>query len=465
MPSESAIALPAVRTHAASAALARVAHAGVVVHAATLSVSLSITQIALGAALGAVLLAWAAGDRPFARAPIVVPVLVLTGVAALSVPVAWATGIPPVSLFRATLWKTFLSPLVVLWALALPVPGEDADAPRRRALAALGAWAASALLVGAVAAVQPWTGFDPLYAIGLRDHALRVTAERAAWPDHFHAVGFFGWYALLPQTLIPPLALALALALAAPVPRRLRVLLAAAAVAAAAASLLSLTRVAWIGLGAVLAVLVAGAGLRRARAVAAAAVAAAAIAALVPGIRQRLAGGVTLQANADRELIWRVCADVLRDHPAGVGVGNFGAVAGPYFDRLAPWFVARAGCHDAPLMFLVEGGAPLALAAAAYWLLLARAFLRARRAGDALGRAAALGGLAALAGAFANGLFHDTFQSSDVAYAMGFPIAAAWVIARRDRGLAPSPSPAPPAGKRGRAPVTEAGTAGARSPT
>ena len=35
------------------------------------------------------------------------------------------------------------------------------------------------------------------------------TAERAAWPDHFHAVGFFGWYTLLPETLIPPLALAL----------------------------------------------------------------------------------------------------------------------------------------------------------------------------------------------------------------------------------------------------------------
>jgi O-antigen ligase len=407
------------------------ARAGALAFAALVPISIAGMQIALGVALAGVVLARAGGVRASGRSFLDLPVLLLTGAAFLSVLLAWAAGTPPASLFRATLWKTFLTPLVVARALALALPGEPADAPRGRAVAALAAWAGGALVVGAVAIVQPWTGFDPLFF--LHTTPIRITAERAGWPGGFHALGFFGQYAVLPVNLVPLLALAAGVAALAPIGAARRRLLGAGAAAASVASILSLTRTAWLALAVVSAVLVVAGRRRTARALAGAAVVAV-LALAVPGVRTRLVDGVSLAANADRAFMWEVCGEIRRDHPlTGVGLGNFGKVAGPYFDRRDPAWVVRTACHDVPLTFLVEGG-PLLLAASALWLvLLARGLLRAHlaatAAGDALGRAAAAGALAALAGTLANALFHDVFHASEAAYAIGLALGVGAVLA------------------------------------
>ncbi|WP_248360768.1 O-antigen ligase family protein [Anaeromyxobacter oryzae] len=447
LPSRAGAISPAAASHlpasSVSRAAALAARAGLLAFAFFLPISIAGMQIGLGVAAAGVAVAGALGAPVWRRtAPIAWPVLLLVAAAILSVALAWAAGTRPAGPFRATLWKTFLTPLVVVAALRLERAGDRPDSPRARALAALAAWSAGAIVVGAIALVQPWTGFDPLS--WLHTAPIRTTAERAAWPGHFHALGFFTQYALLPLSLLPPLALALPVCALAPLEPWRRALLGAAAAAAAVASVLSLARSAWVALAVIAGVLVvasARAAPRRVGAWAAAAgTALGAFGLAVPGIRTRVELGSTLAANADRLLIWRVCGEVRADHPwVGTGLGNFGRVAGPYFDRLAPGWLARSACHDAFLSFLVEGG-PLLLAAGVGWFgLLAAGFLRARRAavdaGDRLAAAAAAGALAALAATLSNALVHDVFHSSESAYAIGLALGCAAVLARPAQGL------------------------------
>jgi hypothetical protein len=400
------------------------------VHAAFLPISVAAMQVSLAVALGATALAWLAGVRTQVGAPLAIPVLLFGGAGMLAVVLAWAAGNPPQDLYAATLWKSFVTPLVIASALGLRLEGEDVEAPRRRALAAVTIWSVAALVAGGVSVVQPWTGFDPLVAVGTRGDPVQVAAERADWPGHFHAVGFFHWYSVLPLNLLPPLALALGLGLLAPLGRWRRALFLGAGAAAGAASILSLARIAWGSLAAMCGVLL-GAGRRRLGVAAAAVALAGAVALVAPGVRLRVENGANVKINADRLLIWRVCGAVVRDHPlVGIGPGNFPVVSQRYFDRIAPWFKVRSACHDSSLTFLVEGGPLLLAASLAYWILLARAFLRARRTGDALGKAAATAALAAIAGAVVNGLVHDPFHTTPGAYAMGFAFGIAWVLVR-----------------------------------
>lgn len=404
----------------------RTARLAVLAHAALLPVSIAGMQITLGVAVAALGAARLAGVR-LPGGPLVAPVALLTAAAAGSVLVAWGfAGIPPASLFGATLWKTFVSPLVVAAACEAALPGEAWSSGRRRALACVTAWACACALAGAIGVVQPWTGLDALHAIGLHAEPERSLAL-ATWPGHYRASGFFSGYVVLPLALVPPLGLVVGLAALAPLPRWHRALLAVAGALGTGAILLTLARTPWGSLAAIAAVLVLVGGWRRGGPVVAAAAIAAVLALAVPGVRARLE-----QTDANgRATIWRVCADVVRDHPlTGVGLGNFPAIADPYFARHDPTFPVRTACHDAALTALVEGGPLLLAALLAYWILLARAFLRARRQRDPLGRAAAAASLVALAGAATNTLFHDPFHVTHAGLAMGFAIGAGWALAR-----------------------------------
>lgn len=402
------------------------ARAAILAHAALLPVSIAGMQLTLGLAAAALVVARLAGTRLEGGA-LVAPVLLLTLASAASVPVAWAAaGIAPATLFGATLWKTFPAPLVVSAALGTALPGEPGSGARRRAIAAVTAWAVACAAAGAIGVLQPWTGLDALHAIGL--HAVpELSLAPATWPGHFRASGFFSGYVILPLALVPPLGLVIGLAALAPLPRWRRALFAAAGALGTGAVLLTLARTPWGSLCAIAAVLAVSAGWRRAAPLLAAAALAGGLALAVPGVRARLE---ETDGNG-RGSIWRVCGDVVRDHPwTGVGLGNFPSVSGPYFARRDPTFPVRTACHDAALSALVEGGPLLLLAGLAYWSLLARAFLRARKQRDPFGRAAAGASLAALAGAAANTLFHDPFHVTHAGLAMGFAVGAGWVLAR-----------------------------------
>ena len=413
-------------------ALERAAALGVLTHAAFLSISIAGMQIGLAVALGALLLLRASGRRVWARGPLDLPCLLLAGAAVGSLGLGALGGSMPVGWHEATLWRSILSPLVVLSAIEAsrgPPGREDAAAPRRLALAALATWAAAALLPSAVAWLQYWTGLDPLHALGLRAQPVRGVVP--AYPDSFAAVGFVRWYQRLAHNLTPPLCVAGAVAAYGGVRGRLRVLLAVATVAGATAVVLTLSRAAWVTL--LVAALVVALSVGRSRRWALAAVAAGAAAmALHPGVRARVRHLTVPGDNDDRKNIWRVCRAVIDDHPlTGVGWGNLPRRSLPYYDRLAPWHPLRAWCHNSFLSAWAEGGPLLCGALLAFWALLLRACWRWQRAGaDALGRAAAAGGLAALVAMLMNSLAHDILYASEAMYGLGFALGVTAALAR-----------------------------------
>ncbi len=423
--------------------LSRLALAGLCVHAAFLPISIAGMQIGLGLSLAALLALALVGRSTWAHGPLDLPLLAFAGAALLSIAVAWAAGSPPVGLHEATLWRSALSPLVVLSAVALPQPGDPGggEGGRRRALLALSIWAAFSMVPSALAWVQHVTPFDPLYAVGLRAHPRLAAAPRA--PGRWAATGFFYWYQRLAHNLTPPVLLAAALALQGGLARRRRLLLGAAAVAGAAAVGLTMSRAAWVALAAGAGVLALAAGKRRARfALPAAAAVALALVVLNPSLRERLSHAADPRENADRGTIWKVCAAVVRDHPlAGVGFGNLPRRSLPYYDRLAPEYPLRAWCHDTFFSAWAEGGPILLAGVLVYWGGLFLAFLRWRRRAPhapegALARAAAAGALSGLVAMLLNSLAHDIFYASESMYGLGFALGIAAALAR---GEGPSP--------------------------
>ncbi len=417
--------------------LARLALAGLCLHAAFLPISIAGMQIGIGLSLAALLALAGLGRRTWAHGPLDAPLLSLGAAALASVAVAWAAGSPPVGWQEATLWKSALAPLVVLSAAFLSQPGDGpgGEPARRRALLALSIWAVASLLPSALAWVQHFTPFDPLHALGLRAEPRLAQAPRA--PGRWAAMGFFHWYPRLAHNLTPPLLLAAALAFQGGLPRRRRLLLGLAAAAAAAAVGLTMSRAAWVALAAGAGVLALAAGRRRARlALPAAAAVALALVLLNPSLRERLSHAADPRENADRATIWKVCAAMVRDHPvAGVGFGNLPRRSLPYYERLAPDYPLRAWCHDAFFSAWAEGGPILLGGLLVYWGGLFLAFARWRRRAPpgpegALARAAAAGALAGLAAMLLNSLAHDIFYASESMYGLGFALGIAAGLAR-----------------------------------
>lgn len=418
----------AARLERARPALARLAFAAVLAHAFFLPISLPGVQISIAVALGAVALSAVGGGRPFRRTGLEAPLLLVTAASLVATATGVATGMGFPGFEAMTRGKALLSPFILVPALFLGAPGESAAAPRRRALAAVAAWGAGACVASVVGIVQATLGIDLLYEVGY--HKVPKLADVPFWPGHYAAVGFYPWYPQYAHNLVGGVAIAAALALSARASRRWRLAVGGAAAVAALATALTVSRAAWGSLVAVvLALLLLVPGRVRRRAIPAVAVALVALTLLHPGLRIRLTGTLGADVNHNRLLFARVCSEMWRDHPLGVGPGNFTEPANPYFDALFPGYPTRTGCHLTPLSLLVEGG-PLLLGA---WIvaafLLVRAILRWRKRGDDTARAAAAGAFAALAGFAANGLFHDVHRESHAMWPIGFALAIAAALA------------------------------------
>jgi O-antigen ligase len=427
--------------------LRRLVLAGLVVHAAFLSISVAGMQIGLGVSLGGLLALRIVSRRPvWARSGLDWPVLIFCGAAVLSIGLAALAGERPVGWHEGTLWRSMVSPIVIVSGLRAAEDGTEGGDRRRRALLVLTVWAVASLVPSALAWVQHYTGLDPLHALGLRRVAIRPPAVRDA--GHFAAAGFFHWYQRLAHDLTPPLFLAAGLAAYGPLPRRQRLFFATTAVAAALAVALTTSRLAWVALagGGLLLGLLGGRRIVR-WVLPLAPVALLAAALVLPGARVRMLSAAAWNDNGDRMAIWKVCAAVVHDHPlTGVGWGNLPQRSAPYYARIAAWFPLHAWCHDSFFTALAEGGPLLLLATALYWLLLARVLGRQWRQGDGLSRAAAAGGLAGLAAMLVNSLGHDIFYSSEATYGLGFALGLAVALAGP-----PEPSPGDPAGVGGQA--------------
>jgi O-antigen ligase len=419
-------------------ALERVAALGVLVHAAFLPISIAGMQIGLGAAAGALVLLRLGGRRVWARSALDLPCLLLAAACVVSLATGAVGGSPPVGLHEATLWRSILAAPVVLSAIEVTrgrAPEGDPAAPRRLALAALAVWAVASLVPSALAWAQFRTGFDPLFALGLRREPVRAVVP--IYPGRFAAVGFFRWYQRLAHNLTPPLCLAAALAMAPGLGARRRALLGAAALAAAVAVVLTLSRSSWAGLVVAGLLLALSGGAPRRWAVPLVLMGALAMA-LHPGVRTRLAHLADPTINDDRKALWSVCRAVVADHPlGGVGFGNLPRRSRTYYERLAipanyPW---RGWCHDSFFTARAEGGPLLLAALTAFFVLLARGFLRWRRAAtERTARLAATAALAALAATLVNALFHDVLYSSEAMYGLGFALGVAAALARAAPG-------------------------------
>jgi len=423
--------------------------AGVLAHALFLSISVAGMQIGLAVALGAMVALRLGGRRVWARSELDLPCLVLAGAAVLSLGLGALAGSPPVGWHEATLWRSLLSPLVVLSALEVGrgAFGGEEGGENRLAYVALGVWAAASFVPSGVAWAQYVSGFDPLHALGLRQTAVSATVP--IYPDRHAAVGFFRWYQRLAHNLTPPLCVAASLVFSGGRPRRERLLLAAASLAAAAAVVLTLSRLAWAGL--VLGALILALLAERARRWAVPLVLVGSLAMLLhPGVRARIRHIDDPGINDDRKAIWGVCREMVAAHPlTGVGWGNLPLRSRPLYDRLAltyPARLPRAWCHNSFFSAWAEGGPLLCAAVAAYWALLLRAFWRwRRRAAGAGARAAATGGLAAVVVMFVSSLGHDLLYSSEATFGLGFAVAVAAAMARGGGAGGPVLEGGPPA--------------------
>jgi O-antigen ligase len=421
--------------------LVRLAWFGMAAHAALLTVSMAGMQIGLGVALAALLALWVVGHRVWSSSPIHLPVLILVAAAVGSVALAWATGSPPSGPNTGSFFRVLMVPLLALAAIEVGPAGEPPAHARGRALRLAMLWIGVAILPSVLGWIQVRTGLDAMHALGLREVPRRAPAPWA--PGRYAAMGFFTWYPRFAHAMTPVAALAAALAMFAPLSRRARVALGIAAAIVASAVVLTGSRSAWAGLAVALVVLAALAG-RKARRVAVPAAVVVALAAVLlsPGLRTRISRLGEPDATGDREVIWRVCSAMIADRPlTGVGFGSLASKSYDWYERLAPEYPVRAWCHDSFITAWGEGGPILALALVAWFLLLARAFLRLHRRGDALAKAASAGALAALAALFVNAIMHDVFWSTEPMLAYGFLFAVAVALARNG-----SPSPTAPSG-------------------
>src|SRR5512135_1900348 len=111
-------AAPVTSPHATlERALERAAVAGVLVHAVFLPISIAGMQIGLAISLGALGGLRVLGRRVWTRSALDLPCLLLVGAALVSLAVATVAGSPPVGWREATLWRSILSPLLVVSAL------------------------------------------------------------------------------------------------------------------------------------------------------------------------------------------------------------------------------------------------------------------------------------------------------------------------------------------------------------
>jgi O-antigen ligase len=383
-----------------------------------LTVSISLSQVALGALAAWVLLARRAGRLPALQAPLLVPIAAFS---AWSVLAALASERPLESVFAT---KSLLN-LAALFVVANALP--DVATTRRFAT-----WLLLALAVAsALALVQVAACPGP-----------EATAQASTLAGRFlrkctRARGFYSIYMTLAGVL--------AMTLTAALPRLARVpaeawWLGPAWVLGGAALGLTYVRGAWLGFAAGAAAAVAGLGRRGV-------VAALGLVVLVPALLLGLPG-VTARVRT----IGSTADDTTRDRLAMLEAGRRLGVENPVmgigpgqlkhaYARVAPAEAMRRSTshlHNTPLQIVVERG----LVGLAAWLWLFVAFLvrgialLRRLPPDAAGdRALVLGSLAAVVTFLVAGLFEYNFGDTEVLL-MALALMALPFALVRDRAVA-----------------------------
>ncbi len=141
----------------------------------------------------------------------------------------------------------------------------------------------------------------------------------------------------------------------------------------------------------------------------------------MPGVRTRMMSAASEEASATRGLVWSQGVRIIADHPLGVGLGNYSALVGRYYDAVRPEFTVRTYPHSMVLAAWAETG-PVGLFAYLWaWSAFAVAcgrLLLSRVAGDSSHRRTAAGcGLFAVTALGVVGLTHDLLYHNSVALA------------------------------------------------
>jgi hypothetical protein len=158
----------------------------------------------------------------------------------------------------------------------------------------------------------------------------------------------------------------------------------------------------------------------------------------LPGVRSRLMSSSSEEASAVRGLVWSQGVRIIADHPLGVGLGNYSALVGRYYDTVRPEFTVRTYPHSMVLAAWAETG-PLGLFAY-LWVWASFGVLCAKALGSAqasVRRAAAGCGLFIAVSLGVVGLTHDLLYHNAVALAFAAAVGA--VLAFIDDPVARGP--------------------------
>lgn len=157
-----------------------------------------------------------------------------------------------------------------------------------------------------------------------------------------------------------------------------------------------------------------------------------AVGAALPGVRNRMMSVGGQEASDTRGLVWSQGVRIISDHPLGVGLGNYSALVGRYYDSVRPEFTVRTYPHSMVLAAWAETG-PLGMLAYLWaWSAFAVAcgrFLRRGVGGEAVHRRVAAGcGLFAITALGVVGLTHDLLYHHSVALAFAGAIGMVLAI-------------------------------------
>jgi O-antigen ligase len=388
------------------------------VFVASLPLSISGAEIALGVLLALTAVALASGEKRWAGTPLDRPLLCFLAVLVVSTLVGGPTA-GTLDAYR-DLW------VMGTYAVTVVLVNDAAHAGRLVRLLVLVATA-----VAVYGIVQHFTGIDLYRTLAGREIEIKPYEHDAT---RFAVIGFFPSYLTFAHSMMIPLGFALGVAFAPASGPLGRTLGAVSALLMGVALVLSTARGAWLAAGAMLAAV--GLLVRWRVWVARVAVACAVAAALfltVPGLRQEGRSIVNSVANAGRVQIYAANLELIRDHPLlGVGFGNYRHAARTYYDR-HPGADRRSHAHNTFLQIAAEAGA-LGLAAFCYlcgsilvsgWRLLKRVARESRELW-APAAGAWLGVIAFLVG----GLTQHTFGDSECVMPLWFAMAVLVVLER-----------------------------------
>ena len=386
---------------------------------ASLPLSISGAEIALGVLLALAAAALATGGTRWVGTPLDRPLLAFLAVLVVST----LAGGPTRGALEAyrNLW------VVGVYGVGVVLMDDAAHANRLVRLLVL-----TAAAVAAYGIVQHFTGIDLYRTLAGREIQIKPYEYDAT---RFAVIGFFPSYLTFAHSMLIPLGFAVAAAIR-PQPGLLgRTLAAASALLMAVAVVLSTARGAWLAAGALLLAAALRVRWRVWLAVLAVACGVAAVLVLaVPGLRKEGRSMMDRGANAGRLEIYAANLELVRDHPLlGVGFGNYRRAARAYYEN-HPRADRRSHAHNTFLQIAAEAGAA-GLAAFCYLVgsILVGGWKLLRRAATGVPEvwAPAAGAWLGVVAFLVGGLTQHTFGDSECVMPFWFAAAVLTVLERQ----------------------------------